>query len=79
MTGPHVAALPEGVADRFRQPVLPRDIDGAIVDRSLDEQARARDARLARIAEALIDAGANGAFEIGVGEDDGGRLAAQFQ
>ena len=43
------------------------------------QQARPGGAHLALVAEDAPERGAHGGVEIGVGEDDVGRLAAQFQ
>ena len=51
----------------------------AIVDLFVEEEAGGGGTHLALVAEDAPEGGAHGGVEIGVGEDDVGRLAAQFQ
>ena len=62
---------------------LPGQRDEPLDDRvqhgPLDEQPRRRDAGLARVVEDAPDAAAHGGVEVGVGEDDVRRLAAELE
>ncbi len=53
--------------------------DDPVVDRFVREQPRARGAALALVIEDRARRARNRLVEIGVGEDDGGRLAAELQ
>ncbi len=54
-------------------------LDEAIVNVFVEQQARSGGAHFALVAEDAPERGAHGGVEIGVGEDDVGRLAAEFQ
>ena len=54
-------------------------VEEAIVDIFVEQEARRGGTHLALVAEDAPEGGAHGGVEIGVGEDDVGRLAAQFQ
>ena len=52
---------------------------GLVVDRALDQQPRAGGAALAGVLDQRADDRGDGGVEVGVGEDDVGRLAAELQ
>ena len=57
-------------ADADRLGLGLQDLEKAVLDAALDDQARAGDAALAGSGEDAGDLGVGGTFEIGVGEDD---------
>ena len=67
------------VADLGLPAHTPGDINGLVVDRALYQKPRRRIAGLAGIVEAFEHAAGNAFLEIGILEDDVGRLAAEFE
>ena len=68
----------ERVARRHLLRALDDLLHERVVDRLLDEQAGARRAELALAVEDGVDRALRGGVEVGVGEDDVGRLAAEL-
>src|SRR5206468_817083 len=69
--------LVEGVTDGERLRRLPRNLDGLVVLRLVDEHARPCRAGLAGVEVAVADAYLHGLRQVGVGKDDVGGLAAE--
>ncbi|CAM5504566.1 hypothetical protein SFUMM280S_08997 [Streptomyces fumanus] len=75
----HVGALVGRVADGDRLDGGGEQVEEAVVDGALDQDAGAGAAVLAGVVEEGQGGGRGGGFQVGVGEDDVGALAAQFQ
>ncbi len=74
-----LVALVERIADPHPADHLRRDPLHLVHARSRNEHPRVGEAGLSVVEETRLDRAGDGAREIGVVEDDGGRLAAQFE
>src|SRR5690606_8207120 len=77
--GADVDGLVERVADAQRLHAAPELVDETGLDGLLDEQARAGAADLALVEPDGVDQALDGAVDVGVLEDDVGRLAAELE
>ncbi len=75
----HLGRVVLRVADPHVARRLDEQLGEAVVDGALDEDPRARAAVLARVVEHGVRRGGGGLLEVGVGEDDVGRLAAELE
>ena len=78
-SGPICVSGSSAVADLQRLGVVGHALDELLVDRLLDEQPRAGAADLAGVGEHRHAGARHRRVQIGVGEDDVGRLAAELQ
>ena len=75
----HLGRVVLRVADAHVARRLDEQLGEAVVDGALDEDPRPRAAVLARVVEHGVRRGGGGLLEVGVGEDDVGRLAAELE
>ena len=79
MSGPISVSSSAGSPTRTRCVALDEQLREAVVGGALDEDARAGAAVLAGVVEDGVRRRGGRALEIGVGEDDVGRLAAELE
>ena len=75
----HLGRVVLGIADLHAARRLDQQLDEAVVGAALDEDARARAAVLAGVVEDRVRRRRGRLLEVGVGEDDVGRLAAELE
>ena len=76
---PHLGLFRGGVAHLHAARCLDQELQKSIVNRLLHEDPRARAAVLARVVEDGVRRGRRRPLEVGVGEDDVCRLAAELE
>ena len=76
---PHLARRIESVADANLLRALDEPLDEAIVERAFEDEPRSGRADLSRIGEDSEERVVDGRVEVGIGEDDVRRLAAELE
>src|SRR5919198_598275 len=76
---PHLGRLVARIADLYVAARIDEQVEEPVVDRSFDEDTRARAAILTGVVEDGVRRGGSGLLEIGVREHDVRRLAAELE